>query len=202
VSGTTDVSIVSAALGLLGKGPISAFTEGTDLASTCGALYPVLKENILTMQPWRFAMKKVQLGQLTTAPVGEYTYAYQLPSDMIGGPHAAYNTNQASVPPFKDFKIFGNQLFCNETTVYLDYRFDCSESLWPAYFVRLMQLAFAADACFYITDQAELAKLYYAYAFGTPEMNGRGGQFLVATTMDAVQQGSQVEQDFPLTDIR
>jgi hypothetical protein len=67
------------------------------------------------MYPWSFSFKKVQLARTINTPVNEWKYEYQLPSDRIGPPRAAFNSDQAGARPFTSWEIYGDKLLTNET---------------------------------------------------------------------------------------
>ena len=97
--GDTDVNICSTALNLLGESEISSFSDGSEIAGVCDKLYPGTKNTMLAMYPWSFATKKVQLAQLSSTPINEWQYEYQLPSDLImSGPQAVYKQADAPQP--------------------------------------------------------------------------------------------------------
>ena len=84
-AGDTSLSICSDALILLGAAPISSFTEGSDAAQACDRLYPDLRDNVIANYMWSWSVKKVQIARLSTNPLDEWKYAYQLPGDMLSG---------------------------------------------------------------------------------------------------------------------
>lgn len=80
---TTDVSICSNALLMLGKDPISAMDEGGDRAKYCANLWPGLRDWMLRKHFWNCAIKRRLLSPLATAPEFGYTAQYQLPADFL-----------------------------------------------------------------------------------------------------------------------
>ena len=70
-SGDTQVTISNTALRMLGANAITSFTDGSDAAAICSALYPNIKDQSLGMYPWSFAKKKVTLSRSATAPTNE-----------------------------------------------------------------------------------------------------------------------------------
>lgn len=187
----TPVSICSAALALLGDRPIAALTETTDRGRLCAALYPSFRESLLAMYPWRCTMRRRALARLTNAPLNEWRYAYQLPSERLGNIRAAYDTAGLNAPPVQDFEILGNQLQTNRSAIFVEYQVDVAESAWPAYLVKLAQLGFAAEIATSITDQVNAAELWTVRAWGMAADGGRGGYFAIAAGLDAQQQPPQ-----------
>jgi hypothetical protein len=202
-AGDTDVGICSRALTLLGAGAISSFSDGTDAANTCSRLYGTIKESLLSMYPWKFATKKVQLARLNTTPVNEWTYAYQLPGDALGNPEAVFTSSAIGENPINSgWEIYEDTLLTDEATIYIDYRFDPEESIYPRYFVMLLIYDLCAHLAEPITDQVTKADYWRSVAFGSPQENGRGGFFRQAANADARGNPTAAIFDFPLVDVR
>ena len=202
-TGDTDVSICSDALILLGAEPISSFTDGSDSAQACSRLYPDLRDSIISSYVWSWSLKKTQISRLSTAPVNEWQYAYQLPGDMLSGVLAVFETSGTTERSRRyGWEIYGEQLFTNMQTVYIDYQQTVSESKMPVYFIRLLRMALAAELAIVITDQAAKADYFRGQAFGTPGENGRGGLMREAMNIDARGQSTQIVEDYSLIEVR
>ena len=100
------------------------------------------------------------------------------------------------------WEIYGEQLFTNMETVYIDYQQSIVESKMPVYFVRLLRTAMAAELAIVITDQASKSDYFRAQAFGTPMENGRGGLMREAMNIDARGQSTQIVEDYSLIEVR
>jgi len=202
-TGDTDLSICSDALILLGASPISSFTEGTDISQACNRLYPDLRDTILSTYNWSWTTEKVQLARLASAPTNEWRYAYQLPGDMLSGVIAVFETNSILARPTRyGWEVYGDQLYTNMETVYIDYQSTIAESKMPNYFVRLLRTAMASELALVVTDQASKAEYFRNQAFGSPAENGRGGLLREAMNIDARGQATQVIEDFTLIEVR
>ena len=202
-TGDTDVSICSDALILLGAEPITSFTDGSDSAQACSRLYPDLRDTIISSYVWSWSLKKSQIARLSTAPVNEWQYAYQLPGDMLSGVLAVFETAGTTERSRRyGWEIYGEQLFTNMETVYIDYQQSIVESKMPVYFVRLLRTAMAAELAIVITDQASKSDYFRAQAFGTPMENGRGGLMREAMNIDARGQSTQIVEDYSLIEVR
>lgn len=202
-AGDSDLSICSDALILLGAAPISSFTEGTDSAQACDRLYPDLRDSLLATYEWTWSVKKTQLARLSTAPTNEWTYAYQLPGDMLSGVIAVFETSSAYQQPIRyGWEIYGDQLFTNLETVYIDYQATVTESKMPNYFVRLLRTAMAAELGMVVTDQLNKADYFRQLAYGTPGENGRGGLYRDAMNIDSRGSSPPVIEDYSLIDVR
>lgn len=147
-------------------------------------------------------MKKALLARLATAPVNEWKYAYQLPSDRIGAPFALFNSSAVGASPVKHYEVFADKVYTNEVTVYVDYPFKPVEPDFPGYFVEFLVLAVAAHLALPITDQMGMAQQFSQLAYGLPSDNMSGGALGRARYADAAQQPPQVIEDYTLLDVR
>lgn len=201
--GDTDLSICSDALILLGASPISSFTEGTDSAQACDRLYPDLRDTMLSTYVWSWTLKKSQIARLSTDPINEWEYAYQLPGDMLSGVLAVFESNSTTERSRRyGWEVYGDQLYTNMETVYIDYQASVSETKMPNYFVRLLRTALAGELAIVVTDQAAKADYFKAQAFGSPGENGRGGLMREAMNIDARGQSTQIVEDYSLIEVR
>lgn len=185
----SDVAVCSRALIRVGLSTISSLSgaDTSDRAQTCITLYEPLKTGILAMHPWRFTMRKVQLAR-TTAPVNEWRYAYQLPSENIAGPHAVFNSTSSGVRPLvsESFEIFGRTLYSDEAVIVIDYQENVAEADWPPWFTTLVEYAMAAALAPTLTNREDLTVEYHARAWGTPQETFRGGWFAVASGLNGM----------------
>lgn len=201
--GDTDLSICSDALILLGASPISSFTEGTDAAQACDRLYPDLRDTMLSTYVWSWTLKKSQIARLSTDPINEWEYAYQLPGDMLSGVLAVFESNSTSERSRRyGWEVYGDQLYTNMETVYIDYQASVVETKMPNYFVRLLRTALAGELAIVVTDQAAKADYFKVQAFGSPVENGRGGLMREAMNIDARGQSTQIVEDYSLIEVR
>ena len=56
----SDVNICSRSLQELGEEPISALTDNNKRAEKCNLIYSSVRDNLLSMHPWKFALRRVQ----------------------------------------------------------------------------------------------------------------------------------------------
>lgn len=201
--GDTDLSICSDALILLGASPISSFTEGSDAAQACDRLYPDLRDTMLSTYVWSWTLKKSQIARLSTDPINEWKYAYQLPGDMLSGVLAVFETSGTNERSRRyGWEVYGDQLYTNMETAFIDYQATISETKMPNYFVRLLRTALAGELAIVVTDQAAKADYFRAQAFGSPGENGRGGLMREAMNIDARGQSTQIVEDYSLIEVR
>ena len=201
-AGDSALSICSDALQMLGAKPISSFNEGTDEANVADSLYQDIKKQALLVYPWSFVYKKIALAQLLTAPTTEYRYQYQLPGDRIGPPRSVTTSASVGSPTIRNYRIFGDKLLTNETSIYIDYPYDVQEYEMPVYFIQLLKYMVAWHLAIPITDQVDKAQYFQGIAVGSASENGRGGYMRTAMNIDGAGQPIPSIQEFPLTDVR
>jgi hypothetical protein len=202
-TGDTDVTVCSEALIYLGASSISSLSDGSDAAAACSALYPDLKTHLLTVYPWSWSLKKVQLSQNVTDPVNEWKNSFDLPADRLSNPQAVFASSAAGIRPLSyGWEIYGTQLFTNMETVYIDYQATVTEENMPAYFIRVLRAAMAAELAMVITDQVTKADYFRGLAYGSPAENGRGGLLREAMNVDSRGQLPPVIEDYSLIDVR
>lgn len=197
-SGDTALVVCSDALILIGAAPISSFTEGTDAANTCDRIYTDIRDQAIQSYPWAFSFKKSQLARLTTAPVNEFKYNYQLPGDRLGPPRRVFNTDSTNASPIQAYRIIGDKLMSNEQTIWVDYQYSVPEYDLPIYFIQLLKYLMAWHLCVPITDQIEKAVYWERVAVGSPGENNRGGYFRTAMNIDGQGQPTSAIEDFSL----
>ena len=154
VENYTKIDLASNALLLIGEETISSFTDDSTAALVAANLYAPTYEALLTQHPWRFASTKSQLSRLSTAPLNQWQYAYQLPSDFLVSQHVdAGNDN---------FQIYADKLYSDQSSMILDYTYKPDESFLPAYFTELLEYKLASVFAIPITESTTKAEYYAA----------------------------------------
>ena len=193
---TTDISICSQALILLGADPISSFEEETDAAKVCANRYPALKKRIISGHPWRCMMTSKELTRDAIAPIKEWRYSYIIPGELVGsGAWAMFNGVAIDDLPAKSYEIFGRRLQTNHTRAIIDFVTVKPESEWPAWFADLVMYAFMADIAFAVTDQQNTVDRWQGFTYGSPSEGGKGGYYGSCTTLDAQGQPNENVQN-------
>lgn len=82
--GIIRTKVINAALRLIGASQtnIQASTSSPVNALASSVFTDVLR-TVLATHPWSFAMRYVELAQLSIAPLFGYAYAYQVPTDCV-----------------------------------------------------------------------------------------------------------------------
>lgn len=181
--------ICSLSLVELGEDTISSFTANTSPSQICGLRYPEYIKYLLSIHPWKFTLKKVQLARLTTNPINEWKYAYQMPSDILIL-RALYNSSSTGIIPDTCYEVFQDKIYTDEEKVYIDYQFQPAEEEFPPFFVEFAVMAFASKIAMPITDDLKIEESKYIKAFGSPSDNRNGGEFGIAKKLDSLQNPS------------
>ena len=202
---TTDISVASQALLLLRADAIDSFSDGSNEGDILTVMYDPHIQNILSIYPWTFATKKRQLNQDTVTPISEYPYSHIVPSDLLLL-WALFNTNSQGAAPVSDYDIYGTEtarrIYSNYSTLYADYIFRASETVWPPYFEQFAVYSLASILAIPVTGNADLADMYDKMAYGGGGSNRKGGLFGVAAAMESKQKRNEYIFSSPLTGAR
>lgn len=79
----SEVSICNSALIKLGAEPITSLLDTSKQAVLCNAVYEQLRDALLGMHLWNFAMAVYTCPEITGGGDWEYEHAYQLPTDVL-----------------------------------------------------------------------------------------------------------------------
>lgn len=71
------VDICNRALSKIGAARVTAITD----SKPCNSAYEAVRDRVFRAYPWNCLMERAQLAPLSTDPVYEYDYQYQIPSD-------------------------------------------------------------------------------------------------------------------------
>lgn len=206
----SDIALCGAALIRLGAEPITAFEEGTAEADIAGALYPVVRDGLLSAYPWSFATAQRALAQLSGVPVADFAFAYQLPADFLralslgrggvgsggmgnGGVGSGGWGQTVSSGRGAEYRIHERRIHTNVEMPVLTYVFRPAESGFPPYFDKALTDKLSAEFCLPITENTARADLLHKLAEQS---------FQQAKTADAQGQSPGRIEDFALIDAR
>jgi len=179
----TKIGIISNALVCLGEAPATSLTENRNGVTIGANLFEQIYEAELTACRWRFSCTKVQLAQLVAEPLNEWQHAFQLPSDML---------LPIGVLPSCSYEIYGDHLYANNSTIYLDYQFKPEITDVPSYFALMLTYSMAMNMAKPVTESdshaskwqnlylAQRARAMYADAQGRPNKQIRSNPFVNA----------------------
>lgn len=146
-SGNSKEDIVSQALLYIGEAPISSFSEGT-AGLVASNLYDITRDDLLTAYRWRFAVGKKSLSRLTSTPLNEWQYAFQLPTDLL---------LLIRTYPNSKYEVYEDKIYSNSATLEIDYVFRPESGAFPAFFVKALSYKLAAEFAIAITNNQSLA---------------------------------------------
>jgi len=185
----SDVALCSRALIKIGAAPITSFDDENAEGEIAGALYPQVRDALLSAYAWSFASGQVALDQLVVSPIADYDYAYQLPNDFLRALSAGSGARGRGL----NYRIASGTLHTNAPDVVLTYIFRPDESSFPPYF-----------------DAALIAKLSAEFTIPVTESTSRSEamarlaerEFERARQIDAQQDTPGRIEDFSLINAR
>lgn len=139
----SKIDIISSALVLIGDKPLNSLAEASSAATVANKLYDTTLESMLTLHRWRFASGKAVLSLLVAAPLNEWTYAFQLPTDLL---------QIQKIVPNTDYEVYEDKLYANVNALEIDYTFRPMESEFPTYFVQAFEYRLADKFSISLTE--------------------------------------------------
>ena len=144
------------------KKTITSLSQGTVEADACDIIYEELRDTMLEVHQWNFAVKRVKMGQLLATPGFEWAYAYQLPADFMRliTVHAG-SSGGDRVP----YKIENGTVVSDATNLSLRYISRVEDpNLMPATFRTALSKLMASRLAVGLANDRLLAEgLYYQY---------------------------------------
>jgi len=129
----TNIDVANRMLALIGANAITAFDDGSAEATFITQIYEGLVQAELTAKPWRFAIKQAELDMLTAEPVGRWSVAHQLPSDLLRLLAVTCNDYPIEYDRYDDMVYSESDA---SDTLVADYIYRVDESLWLPYFTQ------------------------------------------------------------------
>lgn len=139
----SKIQLISNALILLGDEPISSLSDSGAGAKAGANLYESSYLSMLSSHRWNFATKKTTLSRLAEAPKNEYKYQYQLPTDIV---------NLITTYPVSTYRIIGDKLYSDSSSIDIDYVYKVTEDKFPAYFIKPFEYYLAVQLCIPVTE--------------------------------------------------
>ena len=185
----SDIDLCSRALIRIGAAPVTSFDDGTAQGEIAGALYPQIRDALLSFYGWRFARGQVSLPQLADAPAADFSHAFGLPNDFLRALSAGTGGRGRGL----EFRLLAGTLQTNAEDVLLTYIFRPAESEFPPYFSSVLIARLAAEFCIPVTENTSRAQMLYNLA---------DSEFSRARQIDAQQDTPGRIDDFTLIDAR
>jgi len=163
---------------MIGAQPISSFTDGSTEALVASNVYEDILQASLTRHRWKFATNQKALSLLSTAPVGRYEFAYQLPADP-GVLQINTLTVNDYIIPYTRYKnmIYVNTYGANHSLV-LDYIYRVEEDYFPAHFRLALEYELASLFAGSVARDAGMINQF-------KQMSDR--QFLISKNIDTAE---------------
>lgn len=124
----TAIDICSKALLMIGANSIQSFQDETRESEVCGSLYNIIKEGLLSNRLWTFSMEQVNLARLTTKPLRDYSYSFQIPQNVL-----RIRGSQSG-----EYDIYGDKIYTNAQAMSIDCQINIDESIMPAHFRKVL----------------------------------------------------------------
>jgi hypothetical protein len=162
VSSVSQVDICNMALDMLREGPINSLTDDDDRADWFRRNYPQTRDSLLARHPWNFAIKYASLAENTAGPTSQWTYAYDLPADLLR--LLPIQKDGYFEGQMKPHEVIGNTIETDEAPP-LRIRYIArieSEGLFSANFVEALAASLAMKAAHWITGKASAMQLAQA----------------------------------------
>ena len=147
----SKTSIANSALIKLGAQRVTNIdpSDGHKNANLCAEQYDKTRQALLRKHPWNCAIKRVKLA-LTTAPVYEFTNAFELPTDWLRTITVSQDTAGRSEP---EYHIEGQTIVSNASDIYLKYVWNLEDpNVMDASFRESLAWMLAADIVLAMTQ--------------------------------------------------
>jgi hypothetical protein len=80
---SSSTQIVNLALSRIGQKPIASLNDTNNAAVLAKLIYDDMRKAVLRTVPWKFALKRAELAELSDAPTYEWDHQYQLPTRAL-----------------------------------------------------------------------------------------------------------------------
>ena len=185
----SDIALCSRALIRLGANPITSFDDGTAESEIAAALYPSIRDALLSSYPWTFATAQIELNQLQESPLVDFSTAFELPNDFL----RAISIGSSKKSQGARYKILQNNIHTNMKSVVLSYIFQQDEEEYPPFFDIALIARLAAEFSIPVTESTSRTQTLYDLAERELEK---------ARQIDAQQDSPNRIENYPLIDVR
>lgn len=185
----SPVALCSHALLKIGAQPIQSFHDETAEASLAATFYAPCRDALLSAYPWRFATTQMRLPRLQQAPLVEFPFAFQLPTDCIRVLSVGSGSSSRGI----HYRRIGNTLHCASNDIKIDYITRIEDDFLPPYFEQALIAHLAAEFCLPLTENSSRAETWYRLAENELER---------AKRIDAQQDTPRAIEDFNLINVR
>lgn len=185
----SDIGLCARALIRIGAAPISSFDDASAESQIAGALYPSIRDALLSAYPWSFATSQIALARTTDAPIADYACNFGLPDDFLRALSAGNGGRGRGIP----YRIGRGVLQADAEEITLTYIFRPEAEEFPPFFDAALIARLAAEFCIPVTENTSRAESLYRLA---------DLEFRRARQIDAQQDSPNRIERFSLIDAR
>ena len=150
---SSEITIASNALQLLGSDPINSFNEGKH-AKMAGRLWPQVRDFLLRKYSGPCVRKRVVLAPEAEAPEFDWDYSFLLPGDWIRTLQVGQRGERLS------FEATGRKILCDSSTLNLVYVWaNTDPAQWDSALCDAACSEMAARMAYPVTQSASLSEL-------------------------------------------
>lgn len=144
----SGIDLCSRALIKIGANSITSFDDGSAEAQVAASIYPIIRDGMLSVHPWNFAIAQRALGNLVEPPLADYSRAFELPEDCVRVLSAGITGRGRGLA----YRIQRRRICVDADEVVLTYIFRADESDFPPFFNLALVARLAAEFCIPLTD--------------------------------------------------
>lgn len=144
---TSEVQLCNNALLKLRAQTITSLNDQTVSGVSCNILYPQMRDAVLYMHQWNFALEQQTLQQLEDAPLFGHAFQYQLPAKCLRVIKAVDGSNRDV-----SYKVLGRQLHSDSGGIKIEFISRIEDvTLFSPLFVDLLATRLAAALAYPVT---------------------------------------------------
>ena len=133
------VDLCNSALDKAGHGAITSLEDNTKAARLCLRNWPLVRDRVLRMHPWNFAVRRTNLAAHETAPDWGFTAKFPLPPDFL----RLLEVRDLSTG---EFQLENGFIHANATVLYIRYIASITDpNVYDALFIDTVATRLAAD---------------------------------------------------------
>lgn len=133
------VDLCNSALDKAGHGAITSLEDNTKAARLCLRNWPLVRDRVLRMHPWNFAVRRTNLAAHETAPDWGFTAKFPLPSNFL----RLLEVRDLSTG---EFQLENRFIHANATVLYIRYIASITDpNVYDALFIDTVSTRLAAE---------------------------------------------------------
>lgn len=168
----TTTEVCNYSLDMINSSPINDLDATDAKSQKCKRIFFIALQIVGTKDDWAEAEKRVSLAALSTAPISEWTYQYQVPADCLKPQRI--NNNDAIPWELNEDKILTNEV----APIILEYlALATNPNLWRGGFMETFTAYLASRyAKAFPQDNDKAAREFAEYQNGLNEGRAQNGQ--------------------------